>query len=129
MSDNVSKLSQGDNKISITGSRKWDTALFFLLLVFLLIGSYYLRVYYTVTVADYYLVYVSPSGAEQRITLPPREKKYASASVSTQTLLDSIEDRMKKYIGSSGLYLNYLYKTPRARIELIINYSHNSTKL
>jgi len=113
----------------ITGSEKSDTTVFITLLVLLLIGSYCLRVYYSVTVADFKVVYISPEGTKQRLNIPQQYKKSFIASKSPKLLLESIEDTVRKYIVGSGLFFNYLYKTPGARIELIVDYSYNSTKL
>lgn len=129
MSDNISNVSPDSESNFITGSRKSDTAVFITLLVLLLIGSYFLRVYYSVTVADFNLVYISPECTQQRLSTPTQYKKNFFASESSQLLLESIEQNMRKYIGGSGLFLNYLYKTPGARIILTIDYSYNSTKL
>lgn len=113
----------------VTGSRSLDSLAFLLILIVILAGSYYLRVYYAVTAAEFNLVYISPGGSRQKLDLPLGNKIPASISKSTPKLLDFIEERAKKYIGGSGMYTNYLLKNPGARIELNIYYSQNSTKL
>lgn len=115
----------------ITGSRKSDYTAFVITLILLLTGSYFLRVYYTVTVAEFDLVYISAEGDREKIDVVLPTKKYGARAISKSPneLLDFIQNRVKKYISRENLYTKYLYRNPGAQLELNIYYSRNSIEL
>jgi hypothetical protein len=106
-----------------------DLVLIVSFLSFLISISYFLRVYYHVTVTDIEIVYISPEGAVMDLRTPTVFKKNRLASSSPDVLLEDFEGKINKYMQSSGWYFNYLYKKPKARIDWTIRYSYNSADL
>jgi len=110
----------------VSGSKKFDYALFLIMLVILLAGTYFLRVYYIVTVTEVKVFYTSPNGIQENLPTPPQFKKDPWAAHSPGSVLENLEIRIGEIMFR---YEAYLYKNPGAQIEWVIKYSHNSTKL
>ena len=91
--------------------------------------SYFLRVYYRVTVTDILIVYTSPEGTVRDLRTPADFKKNGLAASSPEELLEDLEVGINKYMQTSGWYFNYLYKRPKARIDWTISYSYSSADM
>jgi hypothetical protein len=116
-------------RVFVTSSKKVDLTLFLAMFLVLLSGSSFLRVYYSVVVTDIKIIHTLPDGSTKFLPSPPAFKKNRLAVLSPDFLLEDLETRIDIHTKSSGWYLFHLYKTPNAKIEWIIKYSHNSVKL
>jgi len=114
-------------RVTLTTSLRLDVALIVLFLIFLTSTSYFLRVYYRVTVTDILIVYTSPEGTVIDLPTPEVFTKNGLAASSPAELLGDFEGKINKYMRSSGWYFYFLYKKPKARIDWTIRYSLNST--
>lgn len=112
--------------MTLTSSVRLDLVLIVSFLISLISTSYFLRVYYHVTVTDIEIVYISPEGAVMDLRTPTVFKKNGLASSSPDKMLENLEEGINKYMQTSGWYFNYLYKKPKARIDWTINYSYSS---
>lgn len=115
--------------MTLTSSVRSDLVLIVSFLIFLISTSYFLRVYYRVTVTDIEIVYTSIEGTIMNLRTPAVFKKNGLAASSPDELLEDVEGGINKYMQTSGWYFNYLYKQPRARIDWIINYSYSSADM
>ncbi len=115
--------------MTLTSSVRLDLILIVSFLVFLISTSYFLRVYYRVTVTDIEIIYISPEGTVRDLHTPAEFKKNWLAASSPDELLEDFEGKINKYMQTSGWYFNYLYKNPKARIDWTIRYSYNSVDL
>lgn len=115
--------------MTLTSSVWLDLILIVLFLIFLISTSYFLRVYYRVTVTDIEIIYTSPEGTVRDLRTPAAFKKNGLAASSPDELLEDLEVGINKYMQTSGWYFNYLYKIPKARIDWTIRYSYNSADL
>jgi hypothetical protein len=95
----------------------------------LITTSYYLRVYYRVTVIDVRVEYATPEGTTETLPRPAKFTKNRLAASSPDKLFRNLGEEIDRYMQSSGWYLYYLYKEPGARIDWIIRYSYNTTDL
>jgi len=119
----------GRKRIIVTNSKKVDLALLLVLFLVLLVGTPFLKVYYSIVVTDIKVIHTLPDGSRKHLPSPTVFKKNWLAGKSPDFVLEDLENRIGIYTKSSGWYLFHLYKTPNAKIEWIIKYSHNSTKL
>jgi len=115
--------------VTLTSSVRSDLVLIVSFLIFLISTSYFLRVYYRVTVTDIEIVYTSTEGTIMNLRTPAVFKKNGLAASSPDELLEDVEGGINKYMQTSGWYFNYLYKQPKARIDWIINYSYSSADM
>lgn len=115
--------------MTLTSSVRSDLVLIVSFLIFLISTSYFLRVYYRVTVTDIEIVYTSTEGTIMNLRTPAVFKKNGLAASSPDELLEDVEGGINKYMQTSGWYFNYLYKQPKARIDWIINYSYSSADM
>ena len=113
----------------VTSSIKLDAVILVSFFVLLITASYFLRVYYRVTVIDVRVEYTNPEGTIKTLHRPAKFIKNRLAVSSTDKLLRNLEEEINNYMQSSGWYLYYLYKEPGARIDWIIRYSYNTTNL
>ncbi len=119
----------GRKRIIVTNSKKVDLALLLVMFLVLLIGTYFLKVYYRIIVTDIKVIHTLPDGSRKYLPSPTVFKKNWLAADYPDLVLENLENRIGRYTKSSGWYLSHLYKTPNAKIEWIIKYSHNSRKL
>ncbi len=115
--------------MTLTSSVRSDLVLIVSFLIFLISTSYFLRVYYRVTVTDIEIVYTSTEGTITNLRTPAVFKKNGLAASSPDELLEDVEGGINKYMQTSGWYFNYLYKQPKARIDWTINYSYSSADM
>jgi hypothetical protein len=115
--------------VTLTSSVWLDLILIVSFLIFLTSTSYFLRVYYRVTVTDIKIVYTSPEGVAGNLSTPAEFMKNWLATSSSDELLEDFEGKINKYMQTSGWYLDYLYKQPKARIDWTINYSYSSADM
>ncbi len=116
-------------RVTLTSSVWLDLLLIVSFLIFLISTSYFLRVYYHVTVTDIEIVYTSTEGTITDLRTPVGFKKNGLAASSPDEMLEDLEGKINKYMQTSGWYFNYLYKRPKARIDWTINYSYSSADL
>ena len=116
-------------RVTLTSSVRLDLLLIVSFLIFLISTSYFLRVYYRVTVTDIKIVYTSTEGKVRNLRTPAVFKKNWLAASSPDELLEDFEGKINKYMQFSGWYLYYLYTKPKARLDWTIRYSYNSADL
>jgi len=119
----------GAGNTCVISSIRLDVSILISCLILIIATSYFLRVYYRVTVIDIRIEYTTAEGTTTTFPRPAKFRKNRLAVSSTERLFRSLEEEIKKYMKSSGWYLYYLYKEPGAHIDWIINYSYNSTDL
>ena len=77
--------------MTLTSSVRSDLVLIVSFLIFLISTSYFLRVYYRVTVTDIEIVYTSIEGTIMNLRTPAVFKKNGLAASSPDELLEDVE--------------------------------------
>jgi hypothetical protein len=105
---------------TITGSRQLDIALFLMLATVALVGSWRLRVYFRVTVAEVHATRIDADGSRHEIELPANFARTLAATYSTTVFMHDLAVRMERFSHREA---------PAARIEWTMRYSYDSSRL
>ncbi len=110
----------GTGRTTISGSRAVDRGLFLLLAAFAIVGSWRVRVYFRVTVAEVEALRIDDDGSRHRIELPANFARTMAATYPPEVLLDELGRRTELLARRNA---------PTSRTELIVHYSYDSSRL
>jgi len=110
----------GTGRTTISGSRTVDSGLFLLLATLAIVGSWRVRVYFRVTVAEVAALRIDDDGSRHQIELPTNFARTLAATYPPEVLLDELGRRME---------LLARRNIPTSRTELMVHYSYDSSRL
>jgi hypothetical protein len=105
---------------TITGSRAADVTVFLILAVIAIVGSWRLRVYFRVTVAEVRATRIGADGSRHEIEVPADFVRTLAAAYRTEVLMNELESRME---------LLSRRVAPASRTEWTVRYSYDSNRL
>jgi hypothetical protein len=108
------------DRATVTGSRAADGALFLLLVVVAVVGSWRMQVYFRVTVAEIRATRIDADGSRHEIEVPANLGHTLAATHPPQVLLDELAPQMESIARR---------EEPASRTEWTVRYSYNSSRL
>jgi hypothetical protein len=108
------------DRTTITGSRATDRAIFLMLAALAIVGSWRMRVYFKVTVAEVRATRIDADGSRHELGLPANFARIPAAQHSPNAMLDDLAARMELFAR---------HEPATSRIQWTVRYSFNSSRL
>jgi hypothetical protein len=108
------------DRATITGSRVADSTVFLMLATLAAVGSWRLRVYFRVTVAEVRATRTDTNGSSHEIELPLNFVRTRAATYPPEVLLNDLAARMESFTRDEA---------PASRTQWTVRYSYDSSRL
>jgi hypothetical protein len=108
------------DRTSIAGSRKADRALFLMLATLAMVGSWRMRVYFRVTVAEVHATRTDADGSRHEIDVPANFVRTPAATYPPEVLMKDLASRMEIFARRTA---------PASSTEWTVHYSYDSNRL